>query len=205
MTFLQNNFVLFGKKLCINLLNFVYPPFCLHCEAPLENQTNIICPLCMSLMQIINPIGRCISCFAYGPSNVNKICSSCAREPPLWDKAAAALDYEGPAVTLITAMKYGNQPHLAKGAGAFMASQLVQLGWHFPDLIVPVPIPVTRWVQRGYNQCDHLAKNLGGLIDRPVCKILKRRSGDQHQAGLSLKQRKEETSISFYLANKKVL
>lgn len=153
-------------------------------------------------MEEINPEERCNYCFGPDITCERKVCSSCVQNPPVWQRAASALDYDGPAVSLITAMKYGNQPYIAKGAAALMASQFSKLNWPFPDLIVPVPIPFTRWIQRGYNQSWYLAKTLGEMIERPVCKALKRRSGDYSQAGLSSKQRKELGPDSFYLVKK---
>lgn len=156
-------------------------------------------------MEEINPEERCFYCFSSEAVGESTACFTCQQNPPVWHRAASALDYVGPAVTLVTAMKYGNQPYIAKGAAALMASQLSKLDWPFPDLIVPVPIPFTRWIQRGYNQSGHLAKYLGMMVERPVCQALKRRSGDFSQAGLSSKQRKELKSDSFTLVKKNAL
>lgn len=97
-------------------------------------------------------------------------------------------------------MKYANQPYLAKGVAGFIALQLDQLNWPLPDIIIPVPISLMRWMQRGYNQSDLLAKQLGKLVDRPVLNALKRTSGGFHQAGLNRQQRLQLNPHSFQLA-----
>jgi len=165
----------------------------------------LLCSECMDLMEEINSEERCYYCFSTEITSERKVCPSCIQSPPVWSRMASALDYDGPAVSLITAMKYGNQPYIAKGAAALMASQFTKLDWPFPDIIIPVPIPFTRWMQRGYNQSWYLARYFGKLIDRPVYNVLRRRSGDYSQAGLSSEQRKELASDSFLLAKKGVL
>lgn len=185
-----------------HIVDFLYPPFCLHCDSPLEYQTKLLCTECLPSMELINAEERCCCCFSPEISGEKKKCLSCLQDSPVWERAAAALDYHGPAVTIVRAMKYGNQPYLAKGAAAWMASQLHDLNWPFPDVIVPVPIPITRWIQRGYNQSLCLAKSLGEIIDRPVCSALKRRCGDYSQAGLSSKERKKLSSASFSLVKR---
>ncbi len=46
-------------------------------------------------------------------------------------------------------MKYSNQPYLAKGAGAYLAVQLMNLEWPMPDVIVPVPLTLVHCISRG--------------------------------------------------------
>lgn len=96
-------------------------------------------------------------------------------------------------------MKYGDQPHLAKGAGAFLAMQFIQLQWPIPDLVIPVPMSFTHWFDRGYNQSELLARQFAQIIGVPCQNGLKRHSGDYSQAGLTLTQRKELNSERFCL------
>lgn len=104
-------------------------------------------------------------------------------------RIASAFDYEGPAATLIKKLKYGRQPYLAEGAGAFLAAQFIHLEWPLPDVIIPMPMAALRKFDRGYNQSLLLAQVVGRLLNRPILDLLKRRSGDFSQAGLSRKQR----------------
>jgi ComF family protein len=103
---------------------------------------------------------------------------------------AAAFDYEGPAVSLVRRLKYAHQPYLAQGMAAFLVAQFDRLQWSMLDVIIPVPLSFTRWLERGYNQSALLAEEMGRLLQRPVWHALKRRSGDFSQAALSLEQRR---------------
>lgn len=180
-------------------LDLLYPPICLHCSDSLEAGFKIFCPACQSQLSLIDPAGRCPYCFTDDYNMDKKLCPSCFRCKPVLHRTAAAFDYAGPASTLVKRLKYAGQPYLAKGAGAFLAGQFLQLDWTMPDLLVPVPMAFTHWIERGYNQSMLLAESLGNILNVPVKNVLKRRSGDYSQAGLTFKQRMELSGNSFSL------
>jgi ComF family protein len=102
-------------------------------------------------------------------------------------------------------MKYAQQPYLAKGAAAFMVAQWANLEWPMPDIVVPVPMSFTHWLERGYNQSELLAKEIATLLDRPMVNALGRKSGDYSQAGLSISQRRSLEGSRFYLRSNQLL
>ena len=181
-------------------LRFVYPPFCLHCRYPLEEKLSLFCHDCLRLLEFINPVERCPYCFSSEYSQEKRMCAGdCIEHYGYLYRSAAAFDYLGPASTMVRALKYGNQPYLAKGAAALMIEQFFNLRWPLPDQIIPVPLPFNRWLYRGYNQSELLAEAFGKLIDRPVSRALRRDSGDFSQAGLSHEQRIQLSGNSFRL------
>ncbi len=109
----------------------------------------------------------------------------------------AAFDYDGPAASLVKCLKYGNQYYLARGMASFLMVQFDRLKWPMPDVLIPMPIAFTHWLERGYNQSTLLAEEMGRLLQRPVWNTLKRRSGDFSQAALNLEQRKEVNNQHF--------
>lgn len=180
--------------------NFVYPNQCLHCSV-LKTESAIFCSSCTAQLEMINPKERCPSCFSADFDSVSLVCYTCFVDPPLLKKQAATFDYLGPAASLVTHLKYSNQPYLAKGAGAYMAIQWMNLGWPLPDLIVPVPLTLTHFISRGYNQSLLLAEAIGSILQCPVKKILKRRLWDYSQAGMSKKIRQELDMEAFKCKN----
>ncbi|QLH36777.1 MAG: hypothetical protein HWD61_12055 [Parachlamydiaceae bacterium] len=92
-----------------------------------------------------------------------------------FQKCGAVFDYQGPAATIVLKMKNANQPYLAKGAGAYLAFQLMHMGWPLPDTLVPVPLTLAHQISRGYNQSLLLANQVGKILQRPVQNILKRK------------------------------
>ena len=180
----------FLREVGSSFLDLIYTPLCLHCDEPLDRSQPLFCSYCLPLLIPINPIQRCPFCFSsdFDPQ-LQKCCDVCMQKPPSVRKMASVFDYEGPASTLIKKLKYGGQPYLAEGAGAYLAAQFVQLDWPMPDCIVPMPMPALRKVERGYNQSLLLAKSLAAFLDCPVYDLLRRRSGEYSQAGLNHEQR----------------
>ncbi len=169
--------------------HLLYPSLCLNCEVVLRHPSHLLCADCLPLLILIDPKERCPRCFSSSYCPEQRLCSECHRQQWILAKSAAAFDYAGPASAIIRKMKYGNQPYLAKDAAAFMVAQLIALEWPLPDLLVPVPISLTHWMTRGYNQSLLLAQHIAELIGRPVSDCLGRKSGDYSQAGLTRQQR----------------
>jgi ComF family protein len=111
----------------------------------------------------------------------------------------SCFNYEGPAASLIKKLKYAKQQHLSQGIGAFLAVQWERLQWPFPDVIVPVPISLLRWFERGFNQSYLLGEEVSRFLERPLKNVLGRRSTSFRQAALSLEQRKKLGDQHFYL------
>lgn len=177
------------KSIGTTFLHLLYPPLCLQCGESIQEEERLFCKVCLTYLTLIEPEGRCPFCFG-------ESCKEC-KEP--WGRVAAACDEIGPAATLLYQLKQSDSPYLAKGAGALMATQFLKMEWPFPDLIVPVPLAPTRLYERGYNQSYLLAKVVGEILDRPVVELLKRRSGDFSQGGLSKRQREALDGENFIL------
>lgn len=179
-------------KIVQKLLNFVFPPKCLHCHVSIEEH-RWLCVSCSELIDILAPEGRCFTCF-----QVKGERHSCNQGSPFYLQAAVC-DYAGPAATLVKKMKYGGMPFLANSIAAFLVVQWIKLGWETPDYIMPAPISKMRRYERGYNQAALLAEAMSSHLKIPVLDILRRRSGDYSQAGLSLEHRTQLNAESFYL------
>lgn len=187
------------KKIIKAFSHLLFPPLCLHCRQEVLEEAFPLCTDCLSLLELIDPVERCPYCFASDYCPERRVCGLCVKRLPMLHGIAAAFDYIGPAATLIRKMKYTNQPYLAEGCGAYLAAQLLRLEWPLPDVIVPVPIATTHWLERGYNQSVLLAQSISRLIQKPVAEVLVRRSGDYSQAGLSRHQRTKLGGSKFQL------
>lgn len=133
-------------------------------------------------------------CFA---ENEGGVCAKCFKKRVPFKRVAGVFEYEGPAASLIRGLKFASREELAKDMAAWMVVQLLELRVPLPDLIVPVPQPLWRTWMRGYNQSDVLAKEVGVLLERPVLRLLKRKSGDFPQSELSRVQREQLTSSAY--------
>lgn len=189
-----------GFRVFVNLL---YPPLCLHCRQ-LAPHHPMLCSDCQQLLDLIDCQGRCPRCFKEN-SDADGYCQHCARESSLFNGYAAAFEYEGPAATLVKQLKYANMPYLSKGLAAAVAVQCVQLRWPVPDVIVPVPIPWNRLLQRGYNQSALISRDLSAYLQVPTKEVLRRSAGDFSQAGLNRQQRKRLDASRFFLREKSAI
>lgn len=187
------------KKIGRSLLDLLYPPLCLHCKEYFQHDCNLFCRTCLSLFDQIDPLTRCPFCFNSEFNPEERCCTDCKKQPRRIKRIAAVFDYVGPPATLIKHLKYGGQSYLAKGAGALMAMQFFSMDWPMPDFIIPMPMSRLRKMDRGYNQSELLAESLAALLQRPICKALKRKSGDFSQAGLDYKQRLNLKHDSFFV------
>jgi ComF family protein len=193
-----------------SLLHLVYPSSCLHCQELVPPATPLLCPPCASLLELLVVEERCPICFNV-KAEILSHCPFCAKHPSLFLRTAAAFNYLGPAASIIKKMKYGCQPHLAKGAAAFLIAQFVELDWPIPDAIVPVPISFSHWLSRGFNQSTLLAMELSKALQVPVWEALKRSGCSVSQAGLTLEQRRLlgdkqfQLKKSFAIEDKKIL
>lgn len=186
------------KTIRDSFLHLVFPTKCIHCHTLLSPDSTILCYSCATLLEMIDPEERCPTCFNL-QADLSFLCHHCIDYPPLYSGSASAFDYEGPAASLVKCLKYKNQPYLSQGMGAFLCMQFDQLGWPTPSALVPVPLSFSHWLERGYNQSELLANELGQLINVPVWNVLKRKSGDFSQAALTLEQRRELSSQRFRL------
>lgn len=169
-----------------SLLSLFFPPLCVHCQDLTSALKTKLCPTCLEQMSLLEVEGRCRRCFA---ETENGACQKCRKRGSPFRRMAAAFEYTGPAAALVQQLKFGRRQELAKDLAAWMVVQFMRLEVPLPDIIVPVPQPLARTLTRGFSQSLLLARELGTLLDRPVMDLLKKKSGDFPQTGLTRAQR----------------
>ena len=141
-------------------LDFIFPPYCVGCG----RQGAFICASCrQSLPQIEPPV--CPRCGRPQPSGV--LCSDCVGWQAAIDGIRSPFRFEGVIREAIHKLKYQNLRALAAPL-AGMLQEYLSANHLDVDILVPVPLHRKRLRERGYNQSQLLAKELGKLIDIPV-------------------------------------
>lgn len=87
-------------------------------------------------------------------------------------RATAYLHYykEGEYSNLIHHLKYYDHPEVGTYLGRIAATELRASGFFDGiDLIIPVPLSKKRYRQRGYNQCDYIARGISEITGIDVC------------------------------------
>ncbi len=176
----------------------------------------IVCPLCShslstpatfcsACLETISPVvsPRCSHCdlpFA-ALDGGDHLCQSCLQDPPsfLWAKSAGL--YDGTLRRAVQKFKYEGDFNLDRPLAALLKVVLQgPLDDYRPDLLLPVPLYVTRLRQRSYNQALLLARALGRSRQVPVSsRLLLRTRPTPPQIGLKAAQRRRNLRGAFAL------
>ncbi len=123
-------------------------------------------------------------------------CGRCLSTPPHFDATLAVFRYEFPLDKLMQAFKYGHRLALA----AYLGQQLAALAEGIAaDVIVPLPLHVSRLRERGFNQALELARPLAVALRLPIDTAHCVRTRDTPaQAGLPLRKRVKNIRGAFH-------
>jgi len=167
------------------LLDQIYPPCCMACNAPLTI-SDAVCAACFSALRPISaPFCPVLGLpFDSDPGPGARSAEALA-DPPPFGRARAALAYGEVVGTLVSRLKYGDRVELARFCAQLMAAAGQEF-WADRPLLVPVPLHASRLRFRRYNQSMLLARELGKLTGLPVDPHLVRRDKNtRQQVGLS--------------------
>lgn len=157
------------------LLTILAPPACVRCNVALARESVF-----------------CVQCFARLP----KVASYAL---PITKKYAvtvfAAAAYQDSVQTLICA-KLQRRIAAARQLGILIWEQTDIQNQQF-DYIVPVPLHWRRYLERGYNQADEIARVISKRSGKPVLQCLERIRATVTQAGLSADARAENVEDAF--------
>ncbi|MFQ8887100.1 MAG: ComF family protein [Bilophila wadsworthia] len=124
------------------------------------------------------------------------LCETCQKTPPPWEHFRFYGAYSGALKTLLLRGKFGADPAVLHLLGRFLALSCKDLPK--PDAIVPVPLHSTRLRERGFNQCQELARPLSDALGVPlVPDLLLRQHPTRHQVGLSEAERVANLKSAF--------
>jgi ComF family protein len=167
------------------LLDLVYPPGCAACRAPLVSRDGL-CPQCFaSLKQISAPLCPVLGIPFETDPGPGALSAEALADPPPFDRARAAVAYSEIAGTLVSRLKYGDRPELARFCAGLMAVAGRDF-WDAGPVLVPVPLHVSRLRFRRYNQSMLLALELGRLTGCVVDPhLVRRQKKTRQQVGLS--------------------
>jgi len=127
----------------------------------------------------------------------NGICARCVAAPPGYTALRSWASFNGPLRNAIHRLKYGRDVALGEVLARPMINYLKQTGWKV-DIVVPVPMSLSRRAERGYNQAALLARPIAlsfGLEYRS--RALRKTRETRSQVGLSLGERQANVRGAF--------
>ncbi len=120
-----------------------------------------------------------------------------------YDAAYSFGAYEAELRELIHLFKYAKIRTLAGPLGKFLAVALPREQAY--DVIVPMPLHIWRRWQRGFNQSELLAREIGRRIHTPVKNLVRRVRYTRPQAGLTNAKRRTNVVRAFRAKNSRAL
>jgi len=165
------------KKLLKDLLDFVYPPYCILCEADLEQDNKLVCEQCWELLE-----------------------ASPTRETYISKQRILALyPYTNDVRTIIHNLKYLNKTHLAVNLGSSIGKIIKEdksiRNW---DLLIPIPLHKVKQRSRGFNQSELIVNAIAEVCSiKKDNKILTRHRYTKNQAALPMKERAANVRGAF--------
>lgn len=132
----------------LEILEKIYPTVCGLCEKKTKSNT-YTCEKCRSILKCYKE--RMIL-KAYNKN---------------YDSLLSLYEYKGIIKNRIIKLKFREAKYISKTFATLIAEKVEKIYSNY-DLIVPVPISRKRYLERGFNQCE--------LIARKCCKNIKHRS-----------------------------
>lgn len=111
---------------------------------------------------------------------------------------AASFAMHGNAARVVRALKYAGWTALAPTMGRAMAPRARGLAGNPTPCLVPVPLSAARRRERGFNQAELLARELGRSVRWPVRTLLGRSAGATGQARLGRSARRRRVRGAFF-------
>lgn len=179
------------------LLDLLYPPVCLVCDAPVS-AADTICPGCFArLRPISDPMCPVLGLpfeVSLGPGALS---AEAIADPPPFERARSAVIYNEVALALVGRLKYGDRPELARFCARLMAQAGHEL-WDSDAVLVPVPLHRRRRLTRRYNQSAELAQALARLTGLAIeAGAIVRKKATRQQVGLSADARQRNVAGAF--------
>lgn len=181
-----------------SILDIIYPVRCPVCGEIVVPKGEKICSPCKEKLPFINE-PRCMKCSKPLEYEEKEYCSDCERKNYHFDKGFSVWIYNDDMRHSIAQFKYHNKKEYAD----YYTEEMVRncgkgIRKTRPDVIVPVPIHRSKYLERGYNQADILARRVGKALGLPVLSdLLIRTKKTLPQKKLSDKERLKNLEKAF--------
>jgi ComF family protein len=179
-----------GVRDCVldPVVDFLFPPTCPGCGADASGAQILLCPVCLSALQAVNP-GDPDFRIALSRLQADGAVEGCS---VVW-----YFEKEGPLQSLLHLLKYSSRRSLGRKMGEELGRKVARAGRR-PGLLIPVPLHPTRLRERGYNQSRLIAEGVGRVIGMPVAEdVLRRVRYTASQTHLSMEERGVNVSGAF--------
>lgn len=184
------------------LLSLLYPRRCPICEDIVRQKEGLIHEECRQQLYFIKE-PRCMKCGKPIEDENQEYCFDCHGKKLSYIKGFPCIKYDSNMSKSIAAFKYKSKKEYAD----FYVDEILKeyksifLRLQF-DALVPVPIHVSKYKERGYNQAELIANGIGKQINVPVeSAMLIRNRKTLPQKELNDKERLKNLQEAFEIRN----
>jgi ComF family protein len=180
------------KNWFYHLFNVIYPVACMGCEQVLTTGELVLCTSCRAQVPV-----------AVHDLKKNNLVKDLfyARVPV--EAATSLFYYEkiGAVQSMIHHLKYKRQEHVGEMLGKWLGYELSRdAAFETVDIVIPVPIHVTRRKSRGYNQVTKFGIEVAICLGVRFCEsVLLKTRNTITQAKLNQTERSKETNSPYVL------
>jgi ComF family protein len=176
--------------------DYMLPPTCILCGSSGLDSQDICQPCFNDLQKNIDCCYRCAEIFETA-NPTPQLCGHCLSKPPAFDETYAPFVYQDTIRFLIANLKFNRHYKNARLLAYLLANYLEKTAER-PEIIIPVPLHIQRYRERGFNQSTEIAKTLSKRLNIPIDnKSCIRKRNTPHQIDLPAKQRHKNIRNAF--------
>lgn len=189
------------RRFGAGLLDLVLPRACLGCRKPLRERPAplLLCTRCRGRLEPVDAARSCPGCLRplAASRGSASYCGACRQTPPAYDFVRAIWRYRPPLDGVLRAFKFGGLDFLGAALAAAAAARFGSELAGELDRVVPVPLPWTRRLVRGFNQAERIAHPLARRLGVELVAALARAGRPGIQSGLGRAARQSNVHGSF--------
>lgn len=175
----------------------LFPPVCAGCRRHVS-QPGALCGACWPGLRFLErPWCAVMGTPFLHDMGEGFLSAEAIADPPPFERARAAVVYNGVARRMVQSLKYADRTDLAP----WMARWMMRAGAELvaeADVVVPVPLHWRRFLSRRLNQSAELARTVATLSDKSFEPAAVRRvKVTRQQVGLGLSERRDNVRAAF--------
>ena len=186
-----------NRFLLNNLYNIFFPIKCGYCDE-ITGNGSFVCEKCNKNIDLEEIKNRCKYC-GTKLFDKDRICVKCKKEKKYYDEFIFFSEYEDVLKNKMLAYKFNDKKYLKD----FFVQELAKcVNGINADYVIGVPISKKRLKERGYNQTNLIAKEIGKTLNiEYIPNMLVKIKETEHQSKLSKTERKFNIKNSFKVAD----
>ena len=191
-------------KFSDKLSSFFFPHKCTFCRNVIEYTNNtFICSSCMNTLPFVKE-PKCVKCNHPRSEFSVQLCGMCRKYNTSFEKSFTPLLYKDNAKLALLSIKFYNKESYSRSFAFLIVNNIISSEFPKIDYITYVPLSKKGFRERGYNQCELIAKQCGEILNIPVISTLKRSDKSLKQSTLSFSQRRINAKNSFFGKDMKI-